>query len=213
MSLMRLKGRLQAARKITDQQIAEAKMLATKGVSLKEEIQLAQNDVDLYSKVAITLASIGEQKQADAQSQIEELVTRGLTSIFGENISFHVVQTQRGKTPEVKFLIRSEASNGRSVETSVMDARGGGMAAVVGFLLRLVVLLLGKSKNPVLILDESFSHVSAEYEQPLAEFIKELVDKTRVTIILVTHSDAYSEFADKRYRLEAKQGVTIAKEY
>lgn len=205
--------RLKRIRKVVDRQIAEARVIATTGKQLKEEIELASNDVDLYNKVAITLASIGEQRQSDAQTKIEELVTRGLTSIFGEDLSFHVIQTQRGKTPEVKFLVKSSGLNGAVVETSVMDARGGGLAAVVGFLLRLVVLLLSADQEPILVLDESFSHVSAEYERPLAEFIKELVDKTRVQIILVTHSDAFLEFADKRYRTKLVSGATEVAEF
>lgn len=214
LELEQLRNRVTKARRAIDMQIAEARVIATKGVKLKEEIKLASADVELYNKVAITLASIGEQRQADAQKTIEELVTRGLTSIFGEDISFHLVQTQRGKTPEVKFLVKSRGLNGTVVETSVMDSRGGGLAAVVGFLLRLVVMLLDKDgKEPILILDESFSHVSAEYERPLAEFMKELVDKTKVQIILVTHSDAFSEFADKRYRFELKDGTTKAVEF
>ena len=198
-------------RRVVDRRIAEARLIASNGVKLKDEINLASSDVELYNKVAITLASIGETRQADAQATIEQLVTRGLNAIFGEDLSFHVVQTQRGKTPEVKFLVKSSMVNGRTVETPVMDARGGGLAAVVGFLLRLVVQLLGKT-DPVLILDETFSHVSAEYERPLAEFIKELIDKTRAQIILVTHSDAFSEFADKRYRLKLVSGVTKVSE-
>jgi len=212
-NLTELSKRVQSARKIIDRRIAEARVIATTGKQLTEEIELASQDVDLYNKVAITLASIGEQRQADAQQQIEELVTRGLTTIFGEDISFHLTQTQRGKTPEVKFTIQSRGLNGTLVETSVMDSRGGGLAAVVGFLLRLVVLLLSKdSKEPLLVLDESFSHVSAEYERPLAEFIKELVDKTRVSVILVTHSDAYTEFADRAYRFKLVNGVTKVEE-
>jgi DNA repair exonuclease SbcCD ATPase subunit len=211
--LAQITARVKNLRKLVDRRIAEARVIATTGKQLKEEIELAANDVDLYNKVAITLASIGEQRQADAQTKIEELVTRGLVTIFQEDMSFHVLQTQRGKTPEVKFVVRSKAGN-KTVETPVMDARGGGLAAVVGFLLRLVVLLLSKDvKEPVLILDESFSHVSAEYERPLAEFIKELVDKTRVQIIMVTHSDAFTEFADKRYKFRLVNGITKVEEF
>jgi predicted ATPase len=212
-NLEQISLRVRRLRRVVDTQIAEARVIATTGKQLKEEIELASHDVDLYNKVAITLASIGEQRQADAQKQIEELVTRGLRTIFGDELSFHVIQTQRGKIPEVKFVVRSLVNN-KPVETPVMDARGGGLAAVVGFLLRLVVLLLSKDvKEPVLVLDESFSHVSAEYEQPLAEFIKELVDKTKVQIIMVTHSDAFSEFADKRYRFKLVNGVTKVEEF
>lgn len=206
-------ARVRRLRKVVDRRIAEARVIAASGKQLNEELELATADVDLYNKVAITLASIGENRQAAAQQQIEELVTRGLVSIFGDELSFHVIQTQRGKTPEVKFIVKSQI-NGRPVETSVMDARGGGLAAVVGFLLRLVVLLLSKDiKEPILVLDESFSHVSAEYERPLAEFIKELVDKTKVQIIMVTHSDAFSEFADRRYRFKLVKGVTVVEEF
>jgi len=213
-NLTSLKARIAAARKLVDRRITEARMIASQGVKLKDEIVLASSDVDLYNKVAITLASIGETRQADAQNKIEELVTRGIQSIFNDpSMVFKVTQTQRGKTPEVKFSVESRGLNGRTVSTSVMDARGGGLAAVVGFLLRLVVMLLSKDiKEPVLVLDETFAHVSAEYEIPLAEFIKELIDKTNVIIIMVTHSTAFSEFADKRYKLKLVDGVTKAEE-
>lgn len=208
-----LSRRIKKIRKTVNQRSGEARVIATTGKQHKQELELAQNDVDLYNKVAITLASIGEERQAQAQQQIEELVTRGLNAIFDDSLSFHVVQSHRGKTPEVKFVIKSFVK-GKPIETSVMDARGGGLAAIVGFLLRLIILLLSKDvKEPILILDESFSHVSAEYERPLAEFIKELIDKTRVTIILVTHSDAFSEFADKRYRFNLHKGITKVEEF
>lgn len=214
MNLTELQGRVAKARKIVDARIVEARLLATQGKSLAEEIELLDKDIELYKKVAITLGSIGETRQSDAQHTIEELVTRGLTTIFNEELSFHVVQTQRGKTPEVKFLVKSRGLNGRTVETSVMDARGGGLAAVVGFLLRLIVLLLDPAKKSrVLVLDESFSHVSAEYERPLAEFLKELVDRTNTQIVMITHSEAYREFADVRYRLELKNGVTVSRQF
>lgn len=214
--LTELTQRVTAIRKTVDRRIAEARLIATEGKRLKEEINLASSDVDLYSKTAITLASIGEQRQADAQKMIEELVSRGLQGIFdNKDMHFEVVQTQRGKTPEVKFLIKSRGLNGRVVETDIMDARGGGLAAVVGFLLRLVVQLLdSKIEQPILILDESFSHVSAEYEKPLVQFIVQLVEKTNVQIVLVTHHlvDAFLEVADKKYRFIQKDGVTKALE-
>ncbi len=167
----------------------------------------------MYNKVAITLASIGEERQATAQKQIEELITRGLTAIFGLNLLFTLEQTQRGKTPEVKFYVESRALNGATVKTSVMDARGGGLAAVVGFLLRLVILLLSKDKEPILILDESFSHVSAEYRKPLAEFIVEIINSTRSQVTLVTHDEVFLDYADKRYKFSQDNGRTVVEEF
>lgn len=213
-NLASIKTRLNRATKVLDRRIAEARVMATNSKQIREEIEVNLNDVELYNKVAITLASIGEQRQFDAQQKIEELVTRGLRSIFDEDLSFNLVATQRGKTPEIKFLVKSRGLNGASVETSVMDSRGGGMAATVGFLLRLVVLLLNKDiKEPILVLDESFSHVSAEYRRPLLEFMLELVNKTKVQIVVVTHDDIFLEYADKRYKLKQLNGVTKAEEF
>jgi DNA repair exonuclease SbcCD ATPase subunit len=209
-NLENLTQRVRKARRTIDGQIAEAKLIAANGKRLNEEIALAASDKDLHDKVAITLASIGEVQQATAQTTIEELVTRGLRMVFQEDLTFTLMQTQRGKTPEVKFQVSSLINN-KPVSTSVMDARGGGLAAVVGYLLRLVVLMLSK-KPVVLILDETFAHVSAEYEGRLAEFLKELIDKTNSQVILVTHSQAFSEFADKRYRTKLVNGTTKIEE-
>lgn len=212
--LDQLGSRIAKLRRETDRSLTEARLIATNGKKLKDEIELAGANAEMYSKVAITLASIGENRQATAQQTIEELVTRGLQTIFGPELSFHVVQTQRGKIPEVKFVVRSLVQS-KPIETSVMDSRGGGMASVVGFLLRLVVLLLNKeTTDPILILDESFSHVSVEYESALVEFIRELLAKTRVQIVLVTHRmESLNEVADKRYKFKLVKGVTQVEEF
>ncbi len=196
-------------RSLYDQRIGEARAVALAGQRITAEVASFRRDIDLYERAAGLLTKIGETRQAAAQKQIEALVTQGLQSIFGEDLTFHLVQQVRGKRPEIDFLVRSRLDDGTIVDTDVMDARGGGLAATVGFLLRLVVLLLSrKRQETVLFLDETFAHVSAEYEPRLAEFLRELVDKTGVQIIMVTHSDAFSESADVRYRFSLHEGVT-----
>lgn len=200
---------LRRVRSVYDQRIGEARTVAITGQRITNDIAALTRDIDLYERAAGLLTKIGEDRQAAAQKQIEALVTQGLQSIFGEDLAFHLVQVVRGKRPEIDFLVRSRLDDGTIVDTDVMDARGGGLAATVGFLLRLVVLLLSrKRQETVLFLDETFAHVSAEYEPRLAEFLRELVDKTGVQIIMVTHSDAFSESADTRYRFTLHEGVT-----
>lgn len=155
---------------------------------------------ELTVQVVGILTAIGEERQERAQKQIEALVTHGLRTIFGENLSFHVIQDVKRSQADVQFVIRTETTVGQ-IDTPVMDARGGGMANVVGFLLRLVVLLLSPDRQrQLLVLDETFAHLSAEYAPRMAEFIRELVDRTKVQIILVTHSPDYAEHADQVYR-------------
>lgn len=210
-------ARVRAARSKVDREVGEAQAIASAGQAAQQRVRHLEAQAELHEQVNALLTTVGEERQQVAQSQVEQLVTRGLQAIFGEQYSFRLVQAVRGNQAVVDFIIRTTIDHGAgghsAWDTPVMDARGGGMAAAVGFMLRLVVLLLTPGARRVLVLDESFAHVSAEYEGALAEFMREVCDKAGVQIILVTHSDAYSDVADKRYRLDlGADGVTRYRE-
>ncbi len=191
----------------------EARATLLRGKELQEEIASLSESIEDLDRVTVLLNSLGEDRQLKAQQTIEELVTRGLQTIFDETLSFHIVQGVRGKAASVEFLVRTTLA-GSVIETPVMEARGGGLAATIGFLLRLVVMLLSKgtkSEN-ILVLDETFAHVSQEYLGPLGEFLREVVDKTGVQIVMVTHQNEFVEYADKVYRFSMADGETQVRE-
>lgn len=202
---------------------AERELAADEGQERSLKVQLEELQKEAVSLTASLvnndratslLNSIGEEKQLAAQDAIEQLVTRGLQTIFGEDLTFHIIQDVKAKRAEVSFVVRSHLSNGQVIETDIIDARGGGLAATVGFLLRLVVMLLKTDTRTdnVLVLDETFAHVSDEYLPALGEFLRKIVDKTGVQIIMVTHQPEFTEYADKVYRFTAKDGKTVVKE-
>lgn len=207
-----LLARYRAATSRVDREAGQATEVATRGKAAQAEVARLRAQAELLDKVATLLTTIGEERQESARRQVEELVTRALQVIFDSRLSFHMIQQVRANRTEVDFVIRSEYG-GQVVETPVMDARGGGMAAVVGFVLRLVVLLLTPGTRRFIALDESFAHVSASYEPRVAEFLREVADKAGVQILLITHSDAYSDLADARYRLSlGADGTTVVEE-
>lgn len=177
-------------------------MIGRQGKAARAEAGRLRERLELHEKVLGVLTRCGEARQESAQRQVEGLVTRALQAIFGENLSFRLIPAVKANRAEIDFVLRSVLDDGTEVDTPVLEARGGGMAAVVGFVLRLVVLLLTPGARRVLFLDESFGMVSAEYEQPLAEFLREVADKAGVQVVLVTHSHAYDDLADVSYRLE-----------
>jgi DNA repair exonuclease SbcCD ATPase subunit len=204
-----IESRIAQARRLVDRQRGEAFALADQGKTLLEEIRQLNQVIELHEKAAIILTTIGEERQDAAQRAIETLVTQGLQTIFGDELSFHLVPGVRAKTPVVDLIVRSTLDDGTTVDTDVLAARGGGLAAVIGFLLRLVILLLSKNRqDTVLFLDETFAHVSAEYLPRLIEFLKDLVTKTGVQIILVTHEESFLEAADVVYRIHQVDGLT-----
>lgn len=200
--LRSLVNRIQTMQRELDQLTGQARHVASQGQQIQREITELGTEIDCYDRVMAVLSSIGETRQAAAQAQIEALVTRGLHTVFGDELSFHILTSKRGKQAQVEFMVRSTLADGRVIDTDIMAARGGGLAAVVGFLLRLVVLLLSKpaSRDSILVLDEPFAHLSKEYVPLMAEFLRDLTDKSGVQVILVSHQDEFLDVADKRYR-------------
>lgn len=196
------------ARAVYEQRVGAAAMLGEQGMRVQAEIARLKADQERHSKVSALLTKLGETAQNQAKERLEEMVTRGLQVIFGTELSFHVVQSVKANQPVTEFLISSQYE-GRTVDTSVMDARGGGMAAVTGYMIRLVVLLLTPKARRILFLDETFRFVSKEFEGRLADFLAEVAERANVQHVLVTHSDAYDDAADVKYRLEpGSDGVT-----
>ena len=210
---LRVLGQVVRARcRELDREAGEAVQVAKQGKAAQASTERLRAALELHEKVTGVLTRIGEERQETAQHQVESLVTRALQVVFGEELSFHLVQSVRGNQANVDFVLRS-SYGGVEVDTPVMEARGGGMAAVVGFVLRLVVLLLTPGARRFLALDESFAHVSASYEPRVAEFLREVADRAGVQLLLVTHSTAYSDVADQKYRLVlGSDGVTEVQE-
>lgn len=199
---------VRTARQALDREAGAVRATAQRGKAVQAEIVSLATEVEQLEKAAAVLNVIGSERQTSTQAHIEGLVTHGLQTIFGPELSFHLVTTEARKTTTTDFVLRSVV-DGQEVETPVMDARGGGVAATVGFLLRVVMLLLGPERQmPVLVLDETFAQLSEDYEPRMAEFLRELVDRTPLQVIMVTHSTAYTDAADIVYRLSLDGGVT-----
>jgi hypothetical protein len=188
-----------------EREAGEAVAVAKRGKAAKAEVASLREQLELHEKACRVLTSIGEEHQEAARGQVEGLVTRALQVVFSEDLSFHLVPGVSGNRAVVDFVLRS-TYGGTVIDTPVMEARGGGMAAVVGFVLRLVVLLLTPGARRFLALDESFAHVSASYEPRVAEFLREVADKAGVQLLLITHSTAYGDVADASYRLVLGEG-------
>lgn len=209
MDLKTLTAAVTQAEKLIEREIGEAKALAKRAKSDLAEAEAGEQRADALEKVVGILNSFADARQETVQSKVEALVTHGLQTVFDDSLTFHVVSETKARRVETRFVVRSSMGK-EVVETSILDARGGGVAAVAGFLLRLIVVLLQPSVRPFLLLDESFSMVSEEYEPRLVDFVKELTEKTPVQIVLVTHKaqEEWSAAADSVVRFKLQNGRT-----
>jgi DNA repair exonuclease SbcCD ATPase subunit len=214
-SVAEISDAVRAMRQRLSVRVGEAQVLAKRGQELVNEVTVLADERATADRVSGVLSKIGSERDAAARAQVEGLVTSGLQAIFEENLSFHLVESTSRQTPQIDFVVRTHLPDGSSFETDVMNARGGGLAAVVGLLLRVVLILLtrasGKKAPDVLVLDETLAHLSREYLDAAGQFLRTLCDSTGLQLIIVTHQQELVEFADVSYRLRLDaNGRTVA---
>jgi DNA repair exonuclease SbcCD ATPase subunit len=203
-----LAARVRRCRQHLDRQAGRAQQVAKDGKAAEAESEALAARADLYAKTGALLTTIGEEKQESARALFEDLATRALRAIFDDGLSFRLLPGESGGQATLEPVIRSQYE-GRVIETPVMDARGGGMAVVVGFILRLVMVKLTPGAQQILFLDETFAMVSEAYRAPLAGFLREVAAKAGVQIVMITHDPIYAQYADVTVRLAlGSDGVT-----
>lgn len=130
-----------------------------------------------------TLQMIAQGVQQQAHERIAGVVTKCLASVFDEPYQFRIsFEQKRGRTEARLEFVR----DGRVQDP--LTASGGGAIDVAAFALRLSCLLLAKPPlRRVLVLDEPFKFVSAEYRSRVRLMLDSLSKELKVQFIMVTH--------------------------
>jgi hypothetical protein len=203
LSLQRI---IRQEQRLLDQRRGEARAVAEQGRRAQQEARELTEQTERLTEAVEILNRFADARQEEVRRRLEGLVTYGLRAIFDEDLALHVRSKTVGRRQETEFTLTS-THDGHEIETSILDSRGGGVAAVSGFLLKLILLIL-RGDQLLMLEDESFAQVSAEYEPRLAEFLSELADRMAVRIVLVTHSTAFEDVSDAVYRTSSQDGLT-----
>ena len=163
-----------------------------------------------YGRLQKFFQSMGAQEQERLQRWFEQVITYGLQAVFGLGYRFIIIG------PEIKMneiaigFTVIERSGDQEYERDPYTEMGGGIADVLAFLLQFVMVFLLRDRiNPILFLDEAMKHLSEEYRPKIATLMQELVERTGVQIVLVTHDPTLAEAADTVYRFEHNGKETV----
>lgn len=150
----------------------------------KEEI-----DLKLPSKQeAILLAKKCLETSLEQKKYIEEIVSAGLTEVFGTTYTF-ILETVYGPDGSIKGLKpRLKESNGEFDDP--INSFGAGVGSIASACFRMAILLLSSGTAKVLILDEPLANVSSTLQDRFKVFVETICEQTGLQLIMITHMDA-----------------------
>lgn len=182
--------------------VVEAQRQIVEG--LRTEVSTLDGEIAILTFTSTALEQLLKSVSVESLESVEQLVTYGLRTIFDDQaLGFKIEVGTKFK----QQWMEPKLINGK-VTAPILDAFGGGPASVVAFLLRVLVCRrLGLA--PVLVLDEQFSMVSAEYVENVAKLLRELADKLGFTFILVTHDRGFLSYANHGYEAKETSAGTI----
>lgn len=219
----KLQGRVSALRRLEAEMAGSIAALESELTSSQVMIDSLAVDVDIADRAKAVLETYAIEQQNELQASLEDLCTRGLKTVFQQELEFKVdFKVMRGQ-PEVSFSVVTYI-DGEPVSLDIANSFGGGLAVVCGVLLRVVVLKYLVEQglaSPVLILDEPLAALSPSYPSDAEEslrsrmalFLRAVCDELGVQIVLITHEPDYGEHADRYYTFRGGLGnKTVVRE-
>ena len=168
--------------------------------TLAKSLEIRVSDLDVKRKAFDLMSDVMKDRREESRKSIEAMVTRALEVIFGPHLKFRLMSASRGGQASFDVVIHNERT-GENLDP--LNSCGGGVAQVVGFVLRVIALMMYRPRlDMTLLLDETFAMVSSEYRPKLAAFMREMVDNAGFRILHVTHDEeAFIVGSDKVYKV------------
>jgi len=178
---------------------AEEKRLASERAVLDAEIAEFTEAREVMN--AVQLAT-----QITIKDFIEEIVSLGLKSVFGNQYGFKIeYEVKRNKSEAQLFVTK----NGQPYDAEA--SCGGGILDVAAFSLREALFALANQPKPesVLFLDEPGKWVSrGDLVGKFGLMLKEVSKMVGLQIIMISHDPALIDSADRAFRVTQTNGTS-----
>lgn len=175
-------------RKFIDKKLAFLERCESDLQEVGRSLAEMQDKQRVYAEATQLLRDLYEQTQERFHGQIMQIVSYCLREVFGDDAyEFRIEFTQKRNQVEAALVFVRDGE--------VFDpllASGGGALAVACFALRLAVIYLTRQMTrSIMILDEPFVQLSAEYRGAMAELLLKLAEEFDFQFILITHTKEF----------------------
>jgi len=138
---------------------------------------------------------------------IESVINSGMAFVFGEDVYEMKIEEKAVGTKIERYI---NIINKIDDIEGQQESHGGGVLAVMSFLLKFV-MSYKSNKFPMMVLDETFSFVSVQYQERLSEFLKSLCEKFNYSFVLVSHQDKLNVNSDVIYEINKVGNKSVVK--
>lgn len=166
--------------------LSDLKVVESRCNDERQKLTEAEDYLTYAEEAQEAAQEVAEQVQQRAHKQIAGVVSRCLETVFfDEDYGFYIrFDKKRGRTEAVLIITK----NGHEVEDP-LNGDSGAVCEMAGFALRLSCLVLAKPKlRRLIVMDEPFKSMSAEYWQNTRLLLEGLSKDFGVQIIMVTHN-------------------------
>jgi len=167
----------------------------------ESEIVILREEYKIQEKSIIVMKELIDKLSQQHIKKLVDLLSFALKTIFyDKNYSVELkVENKRDSKSAQFFLV--EKIEEEILRYDFEDGIGGGILAVVGFVLQ--VFYLGYFKlAKIIFCDESFSQISDQYIDGLMSFIHKLSEKRGFIFVLISHDKRLIDRGDKVYEVE-----------
>lgn len=203
-----IKQRLRERDRFLAQQEGRREQLREQLSDLVQQLEESKADLSVLEQTLGLFQDMEAAWHKSFEERLAALVTRGLSLVFAEKLELVLETRAHGDVTALDFKL-VQYPDGHELVTDILDAKGGGVVAVAAFLLRVLIMLAYQpALRPVMILDESFAHLSSEYVPNLARLLQKLNSETGIQFLMVTHDPTFVDYADVAYEASQHSGAT-----
>jgi DNA repair exonuclease SbcCD ATPase subunit len=200
MQLSRMRTRVEQLKGIKQQ-------LTTTHTEIEENLRYNNKQKRRIEQALEIVKLVGLKTQQNLQFHISDISTMALDSVFDRSYLLSAEFVERRGRTECDLLLKTE-----DMELDPLSASGGGVVDVVSFALRVAAYSLQRPKvRPVLLLDEPFTHLSAQLFPKACNLLKQISEELGIQLIIITHEEALMDCADKVFQISLRKGVSRIK--
>ena len=178
---------------------AKREVLKSDLVRKTNSLNLAKQDYENLVKAKWVLTEVARLTQEKFKNRVEELMTYAIQSVFDRPFEFKLVFEIKRNKLECKPVI---LENGIEFDDPEYDI-GGGLVDIISFAFRVVLWSLENPRSrAVFVLDEPMKHIGkGELLIRAGKMLKEISDKLKFQLIIITHEPLLAEIADKKFEV------------